>query len=151
MARAAPLLTDRQWQRIEPLLPAPPPATRRGGRPRVPDRAVLAGILWVLKTGARWRDLPTEYPSPTTCWRRLRDWEEAGVWEEVWHTFLDELDRRGVVAWEEVFADATFVPAKKGATRSGKPGAARARSSWWWSMARGFLWHLGSRLQRRPR
>lgn len=62
------LLTDEQWLKIEPLLPKPR-KSRKGGRPLLPDRPVFEGILWVLRSGARWKDLPPEYPSPTTCWR----------------------------------------------------------------------------------
>ena len=71
----------------------PQPSGR--GRPWADNREVLEGILWVLKTGARWRDLPPEYPSPSTCWRRLRLWEEQEVWLDVWRQFLAELDARG--------------------------------------------------------
>ena len=94
------------------------------------------GILWVLKTGARWRDLPKAYPSPSTCWRRLRQWEEQGLWLKIWRTFLAELDQRGTLDWSESFLDASFAPAKKGASASAQPNAARARSGWWWSTAK---------------
>ncbi|HEX8237763.1 MAG TPA: transposase [Abditibacteriaceae bacterium] len=69
-----------------------PKPSAKGGRSPADNRAVVEGILWVLKTGARWRDLPPRYPSPSTCWRRLRDWEEQGVWLKVWHSFIAELD-----------------------------------------------------------
>src|SRR5207253_5071729 len=78
MARYGRLLPDAQWEKIRPLLPRPR-SRRRGGRPRASDRKVLEGILWILRSGARWQDLPVEFPSPATCWRRLRDWEEQGV------------------------------------------------------------------------
>ena len=68
MARRGVRLTDAQWATIEPHLPRLP-RTRRGGRPWIGNRAVIDGILWVLKTGARWCDLPAEYPSPSTCWQ----------------------------------------------------------------------------------
>jgi transposase len=139
MARTQPLLSDEQWAKIKSLLP-PPSERSRGGRPRCEDRKVLEGILWVLKTGARWRALPAEYPSPSTCWRRLAQWEEEGVWLEIWRTFLAELEERGRLDWEESFADASFAPAKKGALPWGRRGAAKARSGWWWSTARVFLW-----------
>jgi transposase len=84
-------LSDEQWAKIEPLLPK----VRSRGRPWADNRQVLEGILWVLKTGARWRDLPKEYPSPSTCWRRLRHWEERDVWLKIWRQFLSELDQRG--------------------------------------------------------
>ena len=69
MARYGRLLTDAQWEKIRPLLPHRPPRPR-GGRPPSPDRKVLEGILWILRSGARWQDLPEEFPSPATCWRR---------------------------------------------------------------------------------
>jgi transposase len=149
MARHRPLLTDEQWEKIAPLLPALP-RSERGGRPWADHRRVLEGILWVLKTGARWRDLPAEYPSPSTCWRRLRHWEEEDVWLSVWRAFLAELDDQGQLDWEETFADATFVPAKKGAPPSGKLRGGRAQSFWWWSTARVFLWEA-TLPRRRPR
>jgi transposase len=132
-------LTDAQWAKMEPHLPRQV-RTRKGGRPPIENRRVVEGILWILKTGARWRDLPGEYPSPTTCWRRLRDWAEAGVWLNLWRTYLGELDLRGRLHWENVFLDGTFAPAKKGAPPSAKPSGARVRSAWRWSAARVFLW-----------
>ena len=135
-------LTDERWERIKKHLP-PRRRSPRGGRPRADDRACLEGVLWVLRTGARWKDLPRDrgFPSPATCWRRLSDWEEDGVWLRLWTALLDELDEREKLDWSECFADATFAPAKKGANASGPPKRARERSSWWWSTARAFLWH----------
>ena len=79
---ASPLVSDVLWSVIEPLLPASMPRPR-GGRPRIPDRAALTGILFVLRTGIQWEMLPLEMGcgSGITCWRRLRDWQEAGVWD----------------------------------------------------------------------
>jgi transposase len=105
----------------------------------VNNRACVEGILWVLRTGARWRDLPPQYPSPATCWRRLRRWEEQGVLLEAWRALLGTLDERGRLRWEETFLDATFFPAKKGALQSAKRSAARARKPWYWPMARVYL------------
>src|ERR1700680_4586029 len=79
-------------------------------------------------------------PSPATCWRRLRDWEEQGVWLTIWRAFLAELNQREQLDWSELFLDGSFAPAKKGARKSEKPSGARARSGWWWSTARVFLW-----------
>ena len=129
-------LSDKQWAKLEPLLPK----VLSRGRPWADNRRVLEGILWVLKTGARWRDLPEEYPSASTCWRRLRQWEEKDVWLKVWRQFLSELDQRGKLDWSDSFLDGSFAPAKKGATALAKPSAARARSGWWWSTAKVFLW-----------
>lgn len=144
-------LTDQQWERIKPHLPPPPRAHSRG-RPRADDRACFEGILWILRSGARWKDLPRDgrFPSPATCWRRLSRWERGGVWLRLWEAFLDELGEQGKLNWSECFADATFMPAKKGADSSAKPNAARAQSSWWWSTARAFLWHSPS-TRPRPR
>jgi transposase len=129
-------LSDEQWAKLEPLLPK----TKSRGRPWADNRRVLEGILWVLKTGARWRDLPEEYPSPSTCWRRLRQWEENEVWLKIWRQFLGDLDQRGKLDWSESFLDGSFAPAKKGASALAKPSAAKARSGWWWSTAKVFLW-----------
>jgi transposase len=79
MSRHDSELTDEQWKKIEPLLPKIK-SSAAGGRRRVDDRRCFEGILWVLRSGARWKDLPRQYPSPSTCWRRLRDWEEQDVW-----------------------------------------------------------------------
>ena len=133
-------LSEQQWAKIEPLLPK----VRSRGRPWADNRRVLEGILWVLKTGARWRDLPKEYPSASTCWRRLRQWEERGVWLKIWRQFLCELDQKGRLDWSESFLDGSFAPAKKGATASEKPSEARARSGWWWSMVKEFRWRATS-------
>jgi transposase len=136
----SPELTDAQWEKLAPLLPEPEPSPRGGPRP-VPNRPALEGILWVLRNGGRWKALPEGYPSPSTCWRRLEAWEEAGVWLLVWQTFLSELDERGRLRWDECFADGSFAPAKKGVTASAKPSAARVVSGWWWSMAKASRWH----------
>ena len=71
MARSGPLLTEAQWKKIAPLLPKPP-KQRKGGRPWIENRRVLEGILWILRSGARWQDLPEKFPHPSTCWRRPR-------------------------------------------------------------------------------
>ena len=150
MARYGRLLTDAQWEKIRPLLPKRP-ARPRGGRPAANDRKVLEGILWILRSGARWQDLPEEFPAPSTCWRRLRDWEEQDVWLEIWRAFLGELNARQQIAWSESFMDGSFAPAKKGAAESARPSAARARSGWWWSTARVFLWETTFTLRPRRR
>jgi transposase len=143
-------LTDERWQKIEPLLPKPK-KSRKGGRPRAAHRDCLEGILWVLRSGARWKDLPRQYPSGSTCWRRLHDWEEQGLWEKIWRTFLGELDAQGKLDWSETFADGSFAPAKKGGSASGRPNAARVRSGWWWSTAKVFLWEVNLPRPRRTK
>ena len=78
------LVSEELWEIVEPLLPKEPPKPK-GCRPRVPDRAVLAGIVFVLRSGIPWEMLPQEmgYGSGSTCWRRLRDWQKAGVWQRL--------------------------------------------------------------------
>ena len=135
MSRAI-YLTEKQWKEIGPLLPK----LKSNGRPWKNNRLVIEGILWILRTGARWKYLPERYPSPSTCWRRLKLWEEQGVWEKIWRTFIRRLDKRGQIDWSECFMDGTFVSAKKGVQKSAKPRGGRAPSSWWWRMAEVFLW-----------
>jgi transposase len=149
VARRGVRLTDAQWAKIEPLLPALP-QTRKGGRPWAETRAVVEGILWVLKTGARWRDLPSEYPSPATCWRRLQRWYDDGTWLRVWRAFIAALDARGHLEWETAIIDGTFAPAKKGAPTSVLPSAGKAQSAWYWSSVKVFLW-VSPSLRPRPR
>jgi len=134
-----PLRFEAQWQKIEPLLREL--KRRRRGRAPKDNRVVLEGILWVLKTGARWRDLPSDIGvSGSVCWKRLRRWDQQGVWLRIWRAFLSKLDRQGRLDWQESFLDGSFAPAQKGATASAKPSVARAQSGWWWSTARVFLW-----------
>src|SRR4029077_9449901 len=127
MARSGPLLTEAQWKKIAPWLPKSP-KQRKGGRPWIENRRVLEGILRILRSGARWQDLPEKYPHPSTCWRRRRDWEERGVWLSIWRAFLSELNERQQLQWSESFLDGSFAPAKKGAPESEKPSGARGRS-----------------------
>jgi hypothetical protein len=86
---------------------------------------VWEGILWILRSGARWQDLPEKYPHPSTCWRRVRDWEEQGVWLNIWREFLGELNERQQLKWSESFLGGSFAPAKKGAPESEKPSGER--------------------------
>lgn len=105
---AKPLLTDDLWRRIEPHLPQEPPKPK-GGRPRVPDRACLTGILFILRSGTGWEYLPAEMNcgSGMTCWRRLRDWQAAGVWQRIWLSFLHALGRGDRIQWQAVAVDAS--------------------------------------------
>jgi transposase len=86
----------------------------------------LEGILWLLRTGSRWRDIPVDLPSGSTCWRRLQDWAGEGVLQDLHTILIEELDELGALDFEELFADATFIRAKKGATMWEKPRLARA-------------------------
>lgn len=149
MARMVEGISDEQWHKIEPLLPLPQ-ASPRGGPKPINNRRCFEGILWVLRSGARWKDLPERYPSPSTCWRRLRDWEEKDAWLRAWRALLSELHEKQYLDWEECFTDASFSPAKKGASVSEKPAVERVQSGWWWRTARVFLWECPWR-RRRPR
>src|ERR1035441_7463458 len=137
------LLTDEQWQLVDPLLPKSRRRKDKRGRPPAPNRACFEGILWILQTGAAWRFLPDEFPSPATCWRRLKQWEDDGVWLDAWRALLGALDEEGLLKWNETFLDGSFAPAKKGAPQSVKPSAARERSGWYWSTVRVFRWEFG--------
>lgn len=108
------LVPDELWEVIEPLLPPEPPKPR-GGRPRVPDRAALTGILFVLKSGIPWDMLPQELGcgSGMTCWRRLRDWNEAGVWQRLHEVLLDRLGEADQLDWSRAAVDAQNIPAAK--------------------------------------
>lgn len=103
-------LTYEQWKLIQPLLPPP----KKRGRPRADDHQVLNGILYVLRTGIPWNDLPDRYGDDSTCHRRLAAWEADGTWKRIWQAFLTTLDEQGKLEWAQAFLDGSFVPAKKG-------------------------------------
>ena len=107
------LVSDDLWAAIAPLLP-PEPAKPKGGRPRLPDRAALTGILFVLKSGLPWEMLPAEMGcgSGMSCWRRLRDWHEAGVWTALHRVLLEHLQAAGQIDWRRAALDSASVPAK---------------------------------------
>ena len=117
----APLVSDELWQEIGPLLP-PEPAKPKGGRPRVPDRACLAGIVFVLRTGIGWEHLPQEMGcgSGMTCWRRLRDWQTAGVWIRLHGVLLDRLGKANAIDWGRACIDSASFAAKRGVKRPGR-------------------------------
>src|SRR3954454_5244064 len=107
------LVSDDLWAHIAPLLPPPRPHPK-GGRPPLPDRAALTGIIFVLKTGMPWEYLPQELGcgSGMTCWRRLRDWQEAGVWEELHRVLLNCLGEADRIDWSRGSIDSSEIPAK---------------------------------------
>lgn len=118
------VLTDEHWEHIAPHLPEHPPSPK-GGRPRVNDRECLEGILWLLRTGSPWQDIPLDLPSGSTCWRRLQEWAGEGVLEQLHAILIEELGELGKLDLDELLADATFIRVKKGATRWEKPRLAR--------------------------
>jgi transposase len=117
---SAPLVSEDLWEAIEPLLPKERPKPK-GGRPRVPDRAALGGIIFVLRTGTPCRLLPQElgFGSGSTCWRRLRDWQEAGVWKRLHARLLNWLGDEGAVDWSRASVDSISVRAKRGGEETG--------------------------------
>jgi transposase len=130
---AKPLVSDELWAVVAPLLPARPPRPK-GGRPPVDDRAALTGILFVLRSGIPWEMLPQEMGcgSGMTCWRRLRDWQAAGVWEKLHHVLLDRLGKANAIDWSRAALDSASIPAKRGALKPGRTrptGASRAPSA----------------------
>jgi transposase len=131
------LVTDELWEVVEPLLPEEPPKPK-GGRPRIDDRAALTGILFVLKSGIPWEMLPQEMGcgSGMTCWRRLKEWQEAGVWEKLHRELLDRLGKAEEIDWHRASLDSASVPAPGGVKRPDRIRRIkerRARSAMLWS------------------
>ena len=130
---ARPLLPDDLWTEIAPLLPPPRPRPK-GGRPPIENRAALTGILFVLRSGLPWEMLPAEMGCGCgmSCWRRLRDWQAAGVWARLHQVLLERLHAAGEIDWRRASLDSASVPAKKGGlppARTRRIGASRARSA----------------------
>ena len=115
------LVSDELWALAQPLIP-PEPAKPKGGRPRVDDRAALTGILFVLKTGIPWEWLPAEMGcgSGMTGWRRLRDWQQAGVWARLHQPLLQKLSDAGQIDWRRACLDSAWVAVKRGEPRPGR-------------------------------
>lgn len=120
---AKPLLDDELWEFIAPFLPAPKRRRfRYPGRKPLDNRKVLTGILFVLKTGIPWEDLPQEMGcgSGMTCWRRLRDWHAAGVWEDVHRALLTRLREADQIDWSRAVVDSASVRAVLGGRKSAR-------------------------------
>src|SRR3954451_17848881 len=125
---AKPLLSDELWAIVEPLLPERIPSPK-GGRPPVGDREALTGILFVLKTGIPWEDLPCEMGcgSGMTCWRRLRDWQADGTWDKIHKALLDRLRGADKIDWSRALIDSSFVRAAYGGEATGPSPVDRAK------------------------
>ena len=123
-------LTDKQWTILAPLLPTPRVRRDRRGRPWRDPRDVLNGILWILRTGAPWKDLPDRYPSYQTCHRRFQRWVRAGTLRRVLKALAADLHARGGLDLSETFIDGSFASAKKKGAASARPSAAKGPRSW---------------------
>jgi transposase len=132
-------LTDEQWAVVEPLLAKRVKRADGKGRPRVDNRAILNGVLWVMRTGAAWHDMPKRYPPYQTCHRRFQEWVKTGTLESILRKLVQDVKERGDLDLTECFIDGTFIMAKKGAQGWEKPSGARVQSSWQWQMALVFL------------
>lgn len=131
---ARPIVSDDLWEVIEPLIPEVPRRFRHPGRKRIDDRKVLMGILFVLQTGIPWEHLPQEMGcgSGMTCWRRLQEWNEQGVWQKLHEVLLARLHRAERIDWSRAVIDSSQVRAVLGGSRRGHPRwtvAARAQST----------------------
>lgn len=119
-------LTEKQWERLSPLLPA---ANVRG-RPRRDNRDVLNAILWILRTGAPWKDLPERYPPYQTCHRRLQEWTKTEVMPNILGRLAQDLHEQGDIDLSEYFIDGTFASAKKGVSMLVKLKRVKVQNLW---------------------
>jgi transposase len=138
-------LTDEQWKTLDPLIPKPRTRSDGRGRPWKSRRSVINGILWVLRTGAPWADLPDRYPSFQTCHRRFQQWVRSGVMTKVMTALALKLSAKGGIDVREAFIDASFAPAKKGDIRSERRNAAREQRSWRLQIVTGCQFRFTSR------
>ena len=113
------IVSDELWGLVERVLPVKERRFRYPGRKRLPDREALCGILFVPHTGIAWRHLPLElgFGSGATCWRRLDEWQRAGVWQRLHALLLYRLRAAGEIEWSRAVADSSHVQAKKGAPK----------------------------------
>lgn len=142
-------LTDEQWAVVKVIIPEPPRRPDGRGRPWREAREVLNGILWIMRTGAAWQDLPERYPSYQTCHRRFQQWTRDGTFEQLLEALATDLYERGGLDLSECFIDGTFVIAKKGGPTSARPSGAKARKSWQLQTALAFLSPFTLRVLRR--
>jgi transposase len=144
-------LSDAQWQILESSLPELTRRAYNSRRPPRDQREVLNGILWILRTGAPWKDLPDPYPPYQTCHRRFQQWSRDGTIERVLHVLAQDLYERGRIDITEAFIDGTFSGAKEGVRASGRPSAGKGPRSWQFQTALVFLSPPGLRVLRRMR
>jgi transposase len=141
-------LTDAQWAILEPVF-QPKRRSDGRGRPWRDTRAVLQGVLWILRTGAQWRELPSKYPPYQTCHRRFQSWQRSGLLTRVLQQLAEDLRDRGKIDLSETFIDASFSSAKKGALLSARLAEEKAVKSWRSQTAMVFLSPVASPALRR--
>ena len=141
-------LKDEQWDIVKTILPEDPVRDDGRGRPWSDRRKVFNGVLWILRTGAPWQDLPPRYGPYQTAHRRFQNWVRSGVMEKLLLTLARHLKEAGGLDLKECFVDGTFVPAKKGGDRWGRPRKARAPRSWALQTAMVFLSPCGQKALR---
>ena len=141
-------LTDDQWKIVSTILPKDPVREDKRGRPWSDRRTVLNGVLWILRTGAPWKDLPGRYGPYQTAHRRFQNWVRSGVIEKILIALAAHLKEAGGLDLKECFVDGTFVPAKKGGSASEKPSVARGPRSWALQTAMVFLSPCGQKTLR---
>ena len=141
-------LTDDQWAIVKPYIPDPEKlgTSERGGRPWRDPRDVLNGVLWILRTGAQWSEMPRKYPPYSTCHRRFTRWNKEGVLDAILRALAQHLRDVGKVDLTEAYIDGTHAGAKRGALMLGELDAARRPRSWQWSTAMAFLSPSGLRV-----
>ena len=132
-------ITNDQWTLVSPIIDSALPPKKVSGRPRVDNRSILNGILWICRTGTPWKDLPDKYPPYQTCHRRFQEWVEANVWEKILVKLAVDLKKRGKIDLAECFIDGSFAAAKKGALELEKLSVARVPRSWRLQTAMVFL------------
>lgn len=124
-------LTEEQWQIIEPLIPKARVRKDRKGRPSTDRRQLVQGMMWILKTGARWQDLPRDrFPPYQTVHRHYQEWVKKGLFKKILEKLVEHLREKGKINLAETFIDASFVEAKKEAKKLEKPSLVRELKSW---------------------
>ena len=123
-------ISDKQWDLLKDFLVIEPKRLDNRGRPRQDIRSVFNGILWILRTGAQWKDIPGRYPPYQTCHRYFQDWVKSGTWDKVLWMLAKDLKDRGKIDITECFIDGTFASAKKGALVLAKLREVKAPRSW---------------------
>jgi transposase len=121
--------TDQQWSIIAPIIKKTKRMETRG-RPRRNDKEIMEGILWILKTGAQWSEMPNKYPPYQTCHRRYQEWVELGVFNKALTVLAQDMEQRGGIKLEECFIDGTFASAKKGGIALARQNAEKAARLW---------------------